>query len=360
MAHKARICIFVAISDPDSTAAQIGGYASSHDCRVSCSQQSPGVQRLGLVAGPAALARQETGGPLCAVRADLPGLCGGIEDACGPKSPGFHPGGLGPHLTSSGFPWRAFLRFPVCPPRFVPGARLRMVSLRRRSPVVPFGRRPVRVPLRVPFPRAILTLALPRGGAAGVGPGRQGPRSPVLPRPPRLGRPRSAHAAGGQRPGTRDAAAESPGTSGRERMTSPRPAAIAECDTQRWPAEFVIAESAPLRIALQAWAAVRRLSGSGASICGSVRRGCQLPAGRAGPGAAQRLTEDRDGVRPIPGAGDADHLAQVARPVHGPVGLREPGHGRHRGRGPPPAAGPRSAQARWPAVPLGQLHRVQR
>ena len=130
MAHKARICIFVAISDPDSTAAQIGGYASSHDCRVSCSQQSPGVQRLGLVAGPAALARQETGGPLCAVRADLPGLCGGIEDACGPKSPGSHPGGLGPHLTPSGFPWRAFLRFPVCPPRFVPGARLRMVSLR--------------------------------------------------------------------------------------------------------------------------------------------------------------------------------------------------------------------------------------
>jgi hypothetical protein len=26
---------------------------------------------------------QETGGPLCAVRADLPGLCGGIGDACG-------------------------------------------------------------------------------------------------------------------------------------------------------------------------------------------------------------------------------------------------------------------------------------
>jgi hypothetical protein len=73
---------------------------------------------------------QETGGPLCAVRADLPGLCGGIGDACGPKSLGFHPGGLGPHLTSSGFPWRAFLRFPVCPPRFVPVARLRMVSLR--------------------------------------------------------------------------------------------------------------------------------------------------------------------------------------------------------------------------------------
>ena len=210
-----------------------GGYASSHDCRVSCSQQSPGVQRLGLVAGPAALARQETGGPLCAVRADLPGLCGGIEDACGPKSPGFHPGGLGPHLTSSGFPWRAFLRFPVCPPRFVPGARLRMVSLRPAFSDCTLRPSPGSGSPPGSHPRAILTLALPRGGAAGVGPGRQGPRSPVLPRPPRLGRPRSAHAAGGQRPGTRDAAAESPGTSGRERMTSPRPAAIAECDTQR-------------------------------------------------------------------------------------------------------------------------------
>ena len=202
---------------------------------------------MGLVAGPAALARQETGEPLCAVRADLPGLCGGIGDACGPKSPGVHPGGLGPHLTSSGFPWRAFLRFPVCPPRFVPVVRLRMVSLRpafsgftlRPSP----GSGSPSVPLRVPFPQAIFTLALPQGGAAGVGPGGQGPRSPALPRPPRLGRLRSAHAAGGQRPGTRDAAAESPGTSGRERMTSPRPAAIAECDTQCWPAEFVIADS---------------------------------------------------------------------------------------------------------------------
>jgi hypothetical protein len=93
---------------------------------------------------------QEAGGPLCAVRADLSGLCGGIGDACGPKSPGFHPGGLGPHLTSSGFPWRAFLRFPVCPPRFVPVARLRMASLRLAFSGCTFGRRPVRVPLRFP------------------------------------------------------------------------------------------------------------------------------------------------------------------------------------------------------------------
>jgi hypothetical protein len=88
------------------------GYASSHDCQVSCSQRSQGVQHLGLVAGPAALTRQETGRALCAVRADLPGLCGGTGDACGPKSPGFHPGGLGPHLTSSGFPGGLSSGFP--------------------------------------------------------------------------------------------------------------------------------------------------------------------------------------------------------------------------------------------------------
>jgi hypothetical protein len=151
-----------------------------------------------------------------------------------PQIPGFHPGGLGPHPTSSGFPWRAFLRFPVCPPRFIRVVRLRMVSLPPAFSAVPFGRCPVPVPLRFPsgfpFPWAIFTLAPPRAGSAGVGPGRQGPRSAVLPRPPRLGRPRSARAAGGQRPGTRDAAAGSPVTSGRERTTSSRPAAIAERD----------------------------------------------------------------------------------------------------------------------------------
>jgi hypothetical protein len=184
--------------------------------------------------GPAALARQEAGGLLCAVRADLPGFCRSIGHACGPKSPAFtrvvwgltrrppgSPGGL-----SSGFPFArrgssassAFGWFPFL----------------RRSPLFPFGRCPVPVPLRFPsgfpFPWAIFTLAPPRAGSAGVGPGRQGPRSAVLPRPPRLGRPRSARAAGGQRPGTRDAAAGSPVTSGRERTTSSRPAAIAERD----------------------------------------------------------------------------------------------------------------------------------
>ncbi len=85
-------------------------------------------------------------------------------------------------------PLRAFLRFPVCPP-----------SLRAPSSGYPSsafsGLFPsaatqfwvlLRFPSGFPFPWAIFTLALPRDGSAGVGPGRQGPRSPVLPRPPRL------------------------------------------------------------------------------------------------------------------------------------------------------------------------------
>jgi hypothetical protein len=149
-----------------------------------------------------------------------------------PQIPGLSPGwsGASPYVLRA--PGRAFLRFPVCPPRFVPVVRLRMVSLRpafsgcslRPLP----GSGSLRFPSGFPFPWAIFTLALPRGGPAGVGPGRQGPRSAVLPRHPRLGRPRSPRAAGGQRPGTRDAAAGSPITSGRERTTSSRPAAIAE------------------------------------------------------------------------------------------------------------------------------------
>ena len=111
-----------------------------------------------------------------------------IVDACGPKSPDSHrvvwgltsrppvlPGGL-----SSGFPFARRV-LPHRPPSsgFPSSGVLRFG---------PFGRCPVPVPFRfpsgVPFPSAIFTLALPRGGSGGVGPGRQGPRSPVLPRPP--------------------------------------------------------------------------------------------------------------------------------------------------------------------------------
>jgi hypothetical protein len=93
--------------------------------------------------------------------------------------------GASPHVLRvrlAGFP-------PVSrlPTGLVPVVRPRMVSLRPAfsgcslRPLPGSGSPPVS--LRVPFPRALFTLALPRGGAAGAGPGRQGPRSPVLPRP---------------------------------------------------------------------------------------------------------------------------------------------------------------------------------
>ena len=123
-----------------------------------------------------------------AVRADLPGLHQRHRKCVRPRIPGFSPGGLGPHLASSGFPCGLSSGFPF--------AR-RVLPLRPPSPgfpssgvlrFVPFGRCPgsgsPSVSLRFPFPRAISTIALPGGGSAGVGPGRQGPRSPVLPLPP--------------------------------------------------------------------------------------------------------------------------------------------------------------------------------
>ncbi len=84
---------------------------------------------------------------------------------------------------------RAFLRFPVCPPGsplrppssgFPPSGVLRFVPLSRATRF--------RFPSGIPFPWASFTIALPAGGSAGVGPGRQGPRSPVPPRSPRLDR----------------------------------------------------------------------------------------------------------------------------------------------------------------------------
>jgi hypothetical protein len=111
--------------------------------------------------------------------------------------------------------WGLTARPPVSPAGFppaIPFAR-RVLPLRLPSSGFPssgglrfvsLGRRPVpdplRFPFRFPFPRAVFTLALPRDGSAGVGPGRQGPRSPVPPRSPRLDRaigPHSRWAAAG-------------------------------------------------------------------------------------------------------------------------------------------------------------------
>jgi len=109
-----------------------------------------------------------------------------------PQIPGLSPGGLGPHHTASGFPCGLCSGFPVARrvlPLRPPSSGFPSSGVLR---FVPFGRCPVPVPPRfpsgVPFPWAMFTLALPRGGSAGAGPGRPGPRSPALPRPPRLDR----------------------------------------------------------------------------------------------------------------------------------------------------------------------------
>jgi hypothetical protein len=132
--------------------------------------------------------------------------------------------GASPHVLrlpcglSSGFPFARRV-LPLRPPSsgFPSSGVLRFVpSAVARVPV------PRRFPSRFPFPKALFTLALPRGGSGGVGPGRQGPRSPVLPRPPRLDRdpPALQMGSGCAR---WDVATEPPVTSGRERRTSPRP-----------------------------------------------------------------------------------------------------------------------------------------
>ena len=94
--------------------------------------------------------------------------------------------GASPHVLrypcglSSGFPF-ARRALPLRPPS--------PVSLRPAfSGSVPSAAARFRFSVGFPpgsLPRAILTLTLPRAGSAGAGPGRQGPRSPVLPRPPR-------------------------------------------------------------------------------------------------------------------------------------------------------------------------------
>jgi len=109
-----------------------------------------------------AVACQEAGG-VCAVHLGLQG----IADACGPGSPGSHPGGLGPHLTSSGFPRRAFLRFPVCPPGSPPSPAFGWFPVVRRSPVRSLrplpGSGSGSVSLRVPFPLSDLYVSAAAG-----------------------------------------------------------------------------------------------------------------------------------------------------------------------------------------------------
>ena len=157
----------------------------------------------------AAAARKEAGGRLCAVRADLPGLRQRHRKCVRPRIPGFSPGGLGPHLASSGFPCGLSSGFPF--------AR-RVLPLRPPSSWFPFVRRsPVRSLRPLPgfgFPFGVPPVSLPlgnfhdsaAGGAVpqalvpgGKGQGHQSCRCGPLPG----SRRDPSRTADGQRPGTR-------------------------------------------------------------------------------------------------------------------------------------------------------------
>ena len=100
--------------------------------------------------GQIAVARQKAGGRLCAVRADLPGPCQRHRRCVRPQIPGLSPGGLGPHLTSSGFPRGLSSGFPFArrvPPLRPPSSGFPSSGVLR---FVPVGRCPVPVPLRCP------------------------------------------------------------------------------------------------------------------------------------------------------------------------------------------------------------------
>jgi hypothetical protein len=123
----------------ERAAVQSGGYASSHDCRVNCGLRSAdrrgrrpalsGSAASGARDGQTAVARQKAGGRLCAGRADLPGPCQRHRRCVRPQIPGLSPGGLGPHLTSSGSP-AGFPPVSRLPAGSLPFVRLLLVSLR--------------------------------------------------------------------------------------------------------------------------------------------------------------------------------------------------------------------------------------
>ena len=107
--------------------------------------------------------RREAGGRLCAVRADLPGLCQRHRRCVRPQIPGLSPGGLGPHLTSSGSP-AGFPPVSRLPAGLFPFARRPLVSHRPAfSGSFPSAVAQVPVPPsvspRVPFPLSNLHVS---------------------------------------------------------------------------------------------------------------------------------------------------------------------------------------------------------
>jgi len=144
----------------DQVAEQIGGYANSHDCRVSCDlrsvdrrgagRRSWGVHRLGRATDRRpAVAGQEAGGGHAQFAQACQDSASGLVDACGPGSPALT-GWSGASLTSSGFPCGLSSGFPfarrVLPLR-PPSSGFPSSGVLR---FVPFGRCPVPVPRRFP------------------------------------------------------------------------------------------------------------------------------------------------------------------------------------------------------------------
>ena len=111
------------------------GRRAAHPRRASARPRSPGRHR-------SALAGQEAARRLCAVGTDLAGLRQRHRRCVRPRIPGFSPGGLGPHHTSSGSPRGLSSGFPFARrvlPRRPPSSGFPSSGVLR---FVPFGRCP--------------------------------------------------------------------------------------------------------------------------------------------------------------------------------------------------------------------------
>ena len=98
----------------------------------------------------------------------LGGLHGLSRTCVRPQIPGLSPGGSGPHLTSSGLPFRLSSGFPSSALRFFPFVRLPLVSRRPTSSgsfpsAVTVRFRSPSVSLRVPFPLSNPDASTPAG-----------------------------------------------------------------------------------------------------------------------------------------------------------------------------------------------------
>ena len=215
---------------------RVGGYASSHDCRVNRGLRSADRRgrRLSRSRGVQRLRRAADSRPLPARKllddnAQFAQTCRdsatGIADACGPRSPGSHRVVWG--LTARPpVPLRASLRFPVCPPGSPPSPAVPGFPSSGVLRFGPFGRCPVPVLRR--FPSRFPSLSnLHLSAAAGRFRRRRSRAAGT-----KVTSPAATTSPGSRDPPARqmgsgrarwDAAAESPGTSGRERRTSPRP-----------------------------------------------------------------------------------------------------------------------------------------